>query len=138
MKTDDRTPHGESDRAEKSRVPNRPYKRSDLAFVRVDDHGETNCWAVTPSGNDREDYETGFQYGREAVAFIEQKDSPQLLIHVLQDMVKAGQFNHLEAGFAHAVASAALLHHNSLRLGLIERGCFGGPIVYPGFVAPKE
>ena len=134
MKTDDRTPHGESDRAEKSRVPNRPYKRSDLAFVRVDDHGETNCWAVTPSGDAKQDFQAGFNHGRHAVAFAEQaEDSTQLLGHVFRDMVAAGEFSYLEAGFVNAVSHAALLHHNTLRLGWIERGCFGEPIVLPGF-----
>ena len=134
MKTDDRTPHGASDRAEISRVANRPYERSDLAFVRVDDRGETNCWAVSPSGDAEQDFETGWRYGRLAVAFAEQvEDTNQFLSDVFRDMFAAGQFSHLEAGFVDAVSDAALLHHNALRLGWIERGCFGGPIVLPGF-----
>ncbi len=115
-------------------MANRRYERSDLAFVRVDDHGETNCWAVSPSGDAEQDFETGWRYGRHAVAFAEQaEDTNEFLSHVFRDMFAAGQFSHLEAGFVDAVSDAALLHHNALRLGWIERGCFGGPIVLPGF-----
>ncbi len=120
-------------------MANRPYERSDLAFVRVDDRGETNCWAVSPSGDAEQDFETGWRYGRLAVAFAEQaEDTNEFLSHVFRDMFAAGQFSHLEAGFVDAVSDAALLHHNALRLGWIERGCFGGPFVLPGFTAPAN
>ena len=116
MKSDDQTPHGASDKAEKSHATNRPYKRSDFAFVRTDDHGETNCWAVNPSGDTEQDLETGLGYGRNALAFAEQvEDSPQFLVHIIRDMVAAGQFGHLEAGFVDAVSHAALLHNFSSR-----------------------
>ena len=116
MKSDDQTPHEASDKAEKSRATYRPYKRSDFAFVRTDDHGETNCWAVNPSGDTEQDLETGSQYGRNALAFAEQvEDCNQLLGHVFRDMVAAGQFGHLEAGFVEAGSDAALLHNVSSR-----------------------
>ena len=134
MKTEQQAPQGASDRAEKLSEINRAYERSDLPFVRADGHGETNCWAVNPSGDAEQDFETGGQYGRLAVAFAEQvEDSTQLLVHVFRDIVAAGRFGHLEAGFVDAMAIAGITHHNSLRMGWIERGLFGEPIVYPGF-----
>ena len=117
----------------------RSLKREHLPFVRADDLGKLNHWAVTPSGNASEDRETGFQYGREAIAFMEQaEDSTQLLGQVVHDMFKRGELGPLEAGFFDAVGLAALLYHNSLRKGWIERGHFGEPIIYSGFTAPEE
>jgi len=116
MKRDNQTQHGASDKAEKSRATNRPYKRSDLAFVRTDDHGETNCWSVNPSGDTEQDFKTGSRYGLSAIAFAEQvEDCNQFLVHVFRDMFAAGQFGHLEAGFVDAVSHAALLHNFSSR-----------------------
>ena len=59
-------------------------KREDLPFCRKtsgdgDHWGIADYWAVTPSGDDSKDYETGFQYGREIVAFMDQgEDHPHL------------------------------------------------------------
>ena len=103
MKIDDQTQHGASE-------------RSDLPFVRADGHGETNCWAVNPSGDAEQDFETGSRYGRQAVAFAEQaEDTTEFLIHVFRDMVAVGQFGNLEVGFVDTVSHAALLHYFSLR-----------------------
>ena len=116
MKTEQQAPQGASDRAEKLSEINRAYERSDLPFVRANGHGETNCWAVNPSGDAGQDFETGLRYGRYAVAFAErEEDSTQFLVHVFRDMVAVGQFGHLEAGFVDAVSHAALLHCFSLR-----------------------
>ncbi len=121
-------------------------KREDLPFCRKtngdgDYWGVVDYWAVTPSGDDSKDYETGFQYGREIVAFMDQgEDHPHALSFVLRDMGAKGRFGPLEIGFCYAVATAALLYHNSLRCGwnkfdhLDTR--FGKPIVYPGCMAP--
>ena len=121
-------------------------KREDLPFCRKtngdgDYWGVVDYWAVTPSGDDSKDYETGFQYGREIVAFIDQgEDHPHAYTFVLRDMVAKGRFGPLEAGFCAAVATAALLYHSSLRCGWSKADHldthFGKPIVYPGCMAP--
>ena len=123
-------------------------ERWDLPFCRKTDGegdywGVADYWAVTPSGDDAKDYERGFEWGREAVAFTDQTDdSPQALVFVLRDMVEKGRFGHLEAGFCDAVATAALLYHNSLRHGWFEinhiNTRFGKPIVYPCREKPKR
>jgi hypothetical protein len=76
------------------------------------------------------------QYGREAYAFAEQiEDSTDFLHAVVDDIYKKGPPGPLERGFLDVVFTAALRHHNSLRLRVIESD---EPIVYPGHVAPKN
>ena len=96
-------------------------RRSDLPFVRVD-RGVTNHWAVTSSGDAKQDYQIGFSHGRQAIAFGEQwEDSTQLVVDVIREIVAAGRFGPLELGFVDAVAIGALLHQNSMRTGHIEK-----------------
>ncbi len=112
-------------------------RRHQLDFIRVN-RGRPNYWAAVPSGNASEDWARGFKYGRQAVAFMEQvEDHPHLLFDIVRDMPERELLGELEAGFLEAVATAAILHHNSLRWGWIERSFFGDPIVFPGFSAPK-
>ena len=121
------------------KTEHRPYELTNLPFVRADDRGVLNYWSVTPSGNPIEDDATGFEYGRQFIAFMEQiEDHPQLLVHVYHDMAKSGQISGIETGFLTAVGTAGIAHHHSLRVGLVKPGLFGKPIVYPGYVAPKH
>ena len=81
----------------------------------------------------------GFEYGCEAVAFMDQcADHPALVITVVSTMVEKGQFGPSEIGFIRAIALGALFHHNSCRLGVEQRGCFDEPIVFPGHITPKD
>ena len=108
-------------------------RREDLPFVGTDDRGETSHWCVTPSGNPHEDRAMGFEYGRQAVAFMDQlEDGPQFLFAIVRAMFETRRLSHLEAGFFEAVGIATLELHNSLRLGLVRPGLFGKPIVYLG------
>ena len=129
-------------------ITNDMPRRDDLPFCRKADGkgdfwGVADYWAATPSGDKAKDFETGFRWGREMVAFIDQsEDHPQALVFVLRDMIEKGRFGHLEAGFLDAISTASLLYHLSLRYGVsvidhINSG-FGVPIVYPGCMKPKR
>ena len=139
METQDRTPRDVSDGVEASDVANRPRKLTDLPFVRADGRGVLCYWSVTPTGNDSEDLARSFEWGRQLAAFMDQiEDHPRLLAYVIRDMVAAGRFGPLESGFIQAVGTATVELHNALRLGLVQPGLFGRPIVYIGYVAPKH
>ena len=89
MKTNDRNPQGATDGAGKTartrfRSPrvsdDPPWKLERLAFIRADHRGHLDHWAVTPSGNDDQDFETGIQYYWKALAIAEQcEDTRELL-----------------------------------------------------------
>ena len=139
MEIQHRTPRDVSDGVEASRVTNRPCELTDLPFVRADGRGVLCYWSVTPTGNDSADLARSFEWGRQLVAFMDQiEDHPQILTCVIRDMVAAGRFGPLESGFIQAVGTATVELHNALRLGLVQPGLFGRPIVYLGYVAPKH
>ncbi len=138
MKTDNQTPQGSSDRIEKSSVTNRPYELTDLPFVSVSG-GIIDYWAVTPTGDDAQDRATGFENARQLAAFMDQReDHPRLLNCVIQAIFAAGRYGPLEEGFFEAIGIATVELHCALRLGLVQPGLFGKPIVYLGYVAPKH
>ena len=96
-------------------------RRSDLPFVRVD-RGVTNHWAVTSSGDAKQDYLTCFQHGCDALVFAEtREDSTDLLICIFRAIVKTGRWDARALGFCDAVSVSAVLHQNSLRTGHIEK-----------------
>ena len=139
MEIQHRTPRDVSDGVEASRVTNRPRKLTDLPFVRADGRGVLCYWSVTPTGNDSADLARSFEWGRQLVAFMDQiEDHPQILTCVIRDMVAAGRFGPLESGFIQAVGTATVELHNALRCDLVKPGLFGTPIVYPGYIAPKN
>ncbi len=115
----------------KDQTKHRRHQRAELPFISAD-----SFWAVNATGDDAQKWETGSQYGREAMAFAEQvEDSTDLFHAVIGDIYKKGPPGPLERGFLDALFTAALRHHNSLRLRVIESD---EPIVYRGHVAPKN
>ena len=112
--------------------------RKELPFVCLK-NDELDHWAVTPSGNDEQDFDTGIKYFWEALAIAEQcEDNPQLLELIARDMFKKGQYGYLESGFLHAMSRAAFFYHHALRWDHIHPWPYGEPIIHPGFKEPGK
>lgn len=79
----------------------------DLPFVHEADDGEIYLWRPAPTGNDQADIATGEYYARLTLFVSREFGVPLLLASVLRDMVAAGNFGGVEAGFISAITSAA-------------------------------
>lgn len=105
-------------RAKPKPPPQALDRKGPLPFVRRADtgngngkangHTEASCWDVAASGAWAEDDNYGRQLGRIWVDHRQSRviDTPPLAF-VLQDMIRAGQFTGIEAGFANALERAA-------------------------------
>ena len=114
------------------------FELGQLPFVSVSG-GMIDYWAVTRTGDDAQQRATGFEWARQLAAFMDQReDHPRLLNCVIQAIFAAGPIGPLEEGFFEAAGVATVELHNALRLGLVQPGLFGRPIVYPGHIAPKH
>ncbi|MDX3970086.1 MAG: hypothetical protein QHD01_26275 [Bradyrhizobium sp.] len=79
----------------------------DLPFVHEADDGEIYLWRPQPTGDDHADMATGEYYARLTLYVSREFGVPLLLASVLRDMVAAGKFGGVEAGFIAAVTSVA-------------------------------
>lgn len=79
----------------------------DLPFVREADDGEIYLWHPKPSGDQQADIALGEHYARLTLHVARECGVPLLLASVLRDMVMAGHFGGVEAGFIAAVTSVA-------------------------------
>jgi hypothetical protein len=75
---------------------------SGLPFV-----SEGSFWEVEPSGHAPTDFANGEAWGLLALELAKQTGSVMVLACAMRDMVLAGQFTALEAGFLARVACAA-------------------------------
>lgn len=79
----------------------------DLPFVHEAENGDVFLWHPAPSGDRDADIATGEYFGRLTMVCAKEFGLPLLLASILRDMVIAGQFGGVEAGFIAAVASTA-------------------------------
>lgn len=79
----------------------------DLPFVHETEDGDVFLWHPNPTGHQEGDILTGEYYARVAMVVAKDFNLPMLLACVLRDMVLAGKFSGVEAGFIAAVVSAA-------------------------------
>lgn len=79
-----------------------------MPFTQTDrsEGGSTRYWAVEPSGVWADDVLVGAAYGRVYVDLLRRSAAPPMG-WILRDMIKAGKWTGVEAGFASIVAKAA-------------------------------
>lgn len=79
----------------------------DLPFVHVADTGEVCLWRPNPTGHRDLDIMTGEHFARLTMLVAREFGVPMLLASVLRDMMLAGRFTGVEAGFIASVSCAA-------------------------------
>ena len=77
-----------------------------LPFV-ADHEGELDLWAPDWDGTRDAQIAAGEQHAETALAVARRFQVPALVALILRDMITAGRFGPVEAGFVAAIASAA-------------------------------
>jgi hypothetical protein len=86
---------------------------SELPFVDQTVPGQIDFWQVETTGHADSDVELGQHCAGLALAIARKFNLPVLLAMVMRDMVLAGRFTGVEAGFLASIASVARVgaHH---------------------------
>jgi hypothetical protein len=79
----------------------------DLPFVTETDDGELCFWSTEATGNRSEDIDKGEYFARLTLAVAKEFGVPLLVASILRDMIAAGRFSGVEAGYLAVVASTA-------------------------------
>jgi hypothetical protein len=79
-------------------------KFTDLGFVRTQDEKVSSMWAPESSGVYALDNKIGRTHADQCVDLMRREDNPNLLNHVMRDMVEGGQYGGIEVGFVTRVA----------------------------------
>ena len=79
----------------------------ELPFVTETAGGGMTFWDVEASGHQDTDVELGAWYARLAISVSREFDMPALVAMCLRDMIAAGHFTAVEAGFISQVTGAA-------------------------------
>jgi hypothetical protein len=79
----------------------------DLPFVMEASDGELCFWSTEASGDRSADIDRGEYYARLTLTVAKDFGVPLLVASILRDMIAAGRFSGVEAGYLAVVASTA-------------------------------